>query len=272
MELSFKSIRFTLSQIPGSIRRRWLYERHKNDPDLKGALHPHDGMFGGNVKHYMQVGEEVVQLVDQSLQLAKRDWIDLNAVLDIPCGYGRELRALITKVPPTKITACDILKEQIDFCASAFGCKKFLSSENFLSIQFPEKYSLIWVGSLFTHLDKKRFEDLLQLLFNALEPGGILVFTTHGDYSIDNFEAYWKKGHAPMTGQQAKIKVLENGGFYFFPYRYDPSFGISISLKGFVESLCQRIFDNKAEIINYEFRGWDHHQDVFSVKKMNSES
>ncbi|HSZ34878.1 MAG TPA: hypothetical protein VK772_16290, partial [Puia sp.] len=90
--------------------------------------------------------------------------------------------------------------------------------------------------------------------------------------SIDNFEAYWKKGNAPMTRQQAKIKVLENGGFYFFPYRYDPSFGISISLKGFVESLCQRVFNDKAEIINYEFRGWDHHQDVFSIKKIISDS
>lgn len=261
-----KGIRYIPSHLSGTIRRKWMYKVHKNDPNLKGALHPNDGMFGGNVEHYMKVGEDVIRLIEHSLQLAKKDWNELNSILDIPSGYGRELRALLDKVPATKITACDILQEQIDFCASSFGCKKFLSSNDFLSIRFPEKYSLIWVGSLFTHLNRKRFEDLLQLLFNALEPGGILVFTTHGKYSIDIFESYWKKGLAPMTGRQAEIKASENDGFCFFPYRYDPSFGVSISLKSYVESLCQRILNSNAEIINYEFKGWDNHQDVFAIK------
>jgi SAM-dependent methyltransferase len=265
-----KGIRYIPSHLSSTIRRKWMFKVYKNDPSLKGALHPNDGMFCGNVKQYIQVGEDVVRLVEQSLQLAKRDWSDLNAVLDIPSGYGRELRAFVDKVPAEKITACDILQEQIDFCGRAFGCKTFLSSDDFSSIRFPEKYSLIWVGSLFTHLDKKRFEDLLSLLFYALEPGGILIFTTHGAHSIDIFESYWRKGSAPMTRQQAEIKASENGGFYFFPYNYDPSFGVSISLKCYVESLCQRIFNNQAKIIKYEFKGWDHHQDVFAIKKLNS--
>lgn len=251
------------------IRLKWMFMLHRRDQNLKGPLHPHDGMFDGSVEHYIRVGEDAIRLMEQSLKKANLGWNQMNAILDIPCGYGRELRILVTKVPANRITACDIMQEQIDFCSKEFGCKKFLSSNDLLSIQFPEKYSLIWVGSLFTHLDKDRFEDLLRLLFGALSQNGILVFTAHGKFSVDIFDSYWQKGFAPMTASEVAKKLSENGGFSFWPYKYDSTFGISISLKEYVTSLCEKLFKNKGKIISYEAKGWDQHQDVYAIQKVD---
>ena len=123
------------------------------------------------------------------------------------------------------------------------------------------------MGSLFTHLDKNRFEDLLRLLFGALSQNGVLVFTAHGKYSVDIFDSYWQKGFAPMNAPEVANKLSENGGFYYWPYKYDPTFGISISLNEYVNSLCEKVFDNKGKIIMYEAKGWDQHQDVYAVQK-----
>jgi len=42
----------------------------------------------------------------------------------------------------------------MSFCKKEFECKAFLSQKDVSKIHFPEQYSLIWVGSLFTHFDE----------------------------------------------------------------------------------------------------------------------
>ena len=42
-------------------------------------------------------------------------------------------------------------------------------------------FDLIYVGSLYSHLPRERFEAYLRRMFDALAPQGLLIFTTHGD-------------------------------------------------------------------------------------------
>ena len=257
-----------LPHLPGRSYKRLKYLKFRNYPGLNGRIHIDDTMFVGDMAHYMSVGQSAVNNIQESLTAANLSLNSLRSILDIPSGYGRVLRVLASKVHPEKITACDIQKEQIEFCAKEFGCKQFLSSTDLSKIHFPENYSLIWVGSLFTHFNEKDFTDLLKLLFESLEDNGLLIITTHGKYAVEIFEKYWGNGPVPASREELQKTLDQNNGFYFAPYPYLPSYGISISLKEYVDSLFDGLFREKAKIVRFAERGWDNHQDVFSIQKV----
>jgi hypothetical protein len=125
------------------------------------------------------------------------------------------------------------------------------------------------VGSLFTHINKKAFSDLLTVLFNALEPGGVLVFTTQGKYSVEIFETYWVNEPAPVSKEELQKELEKTGGFYFAPYANAKDYGVSISLQQYVLGLIESLFKNKAKVVMYNERGWDNHQDVFAIQKLS---
>ena len=52
-------------------------------------------------------------------------------------------------------------------------------------MQCPRQYSLVFVLSLFSHLPRSTWSRWLKVLFDAVEPGGLLVFTTHGVKAAD---------------------------------------------------------------------------------------
>src|SRR4030095_2041450 len=141
--------------------------KYNNYPGLNGRISPNDGMFANDITHYISVGTSALENIESALIAANKSFDSLRSVLDFPSGHGRVLRSLVTKVSPEKITACDIDADAIKFCEKEFHCKKILSNQNISKIQFPEHYTLIWVGSLFTHFDKEAFSDLLTLSFNS---------------------------------------------------------------------------------------------------------
>jgi hypothetical protein len=247
--------------------RKIQYSKFNNYPGLHGKISHKDAMFAGNIKHYISVGDSAMDNIEAALKIVNITFDSLRSVLDMPSGYGRVLRSLIAKVPPEKITACDIDADAIKFCEKEFGCKKMLSSADFSQIHFPENYSLIWVGSLFTHLDQETFSSLLKLLFDSLETGGILVFTTQGKHSVETFERYWGGQPVPLSREQLQKELEKNNGFYYSPYFNAENYGIAISLKYYVIALIERLFGSKARFIYYNERGWDDHQDVFAIQK-----
>ena len=248
--------------------RKIKYQKHLASLGLNGKISYMDAMFD-NISHYMEVGNSAIVNIENALKASDKTFASLKEVLDMPSGHGRVLRLLVNKVPPERITACDIDANGINFCKKEFGCKKFLSSRDISKIQFPVNYSLVWVGSLFTHIDKKAFSNLLRLLFNSLEPGGVLVFTTQGSYSVEIFETYWPKQPIPISNEQLQQELEKTNGFYFAPYANSTDYGVSISLKHYVLSLIESLFKNQAKVVMYKEKGWDNHQDVVAIQKIN---
>ena len=79
-------------------------------------------------------------------------------ILDFPCGHGRVLRYLRAEFPQAEITACDLLRDGVDFCAANFGAIPVYSDPDPSRIGLPrDAFDLIWVGSLFTHFDAARW-------------------------------------------------------------------------------------------------------------------
>jgi SAM-dependent methyltransferase len=251
-----------------------FYRKIKNGkyithPGLIGRISYMDTMFVGDINHYIAVANSAMENIDQALKASNKTFDSLKEVLDLPSGHGRVLRLLTTKVSAKNITACDVDADGINFCEKEFGCKKFLSTYDLSKIQFPTQYSLIWVGSLFTHLNKDSFTKLLKLLFNSLELNGVVVFTTHGNYSVETFESYWlMHPPAPISQEELKKELEKSNGFYFAPYPNTEDYGISISLNHYVISLVETLFQDKAKIVMYKERGWDNHQNVFAIQRI----
>lgn len=244
-----------------------MYGEYITDERLNGRIIYRDMMYAGDISHYISVGNSAMENIEQALRAAGRTFDSLNQVMDMPCGHGRVLRLLATKVPADRITACEIDPGGIEFCADEFGCKKFQSSYDISTIQFEEEFSLIWVGSLFTHLNAQAFSDLLALLFDSLEENGVLVFTAHGNYSIEIFEQYWGR-NVPVNAKELQVELAKTNGFYFAAYPSTKDYGISISLHHYVVELINTLFADRASVVFFKERGWDNHQDVYGIKKI----
>jgi SAM-dependent methyltransferase len=102
-------------------------------------------------------------------------------MLDFASGYGRLTRFLVHQHLADEITVSDILEGGMEFQARQFGVRTIVSTalpENFTA---PEKYDLIFVASLFTHLPPATFTPWLQRLATLLEPEGLLLFSVHDE-------------------------------------------------------------------------------------------
>lgn len=143
-------------------------------------ISPNDTMTA-DADYYHWCGRSALECIDVSLRAAQKRPADVTSILDLPCGHGRVLRYLKAAFPQAGLTACDLDRDAVNFCAATFGAAPVYSHEDPARIPLGRAaYDLIWVGSLFTHLDCDIWPGFLRTFAAALRPGGVLVFTTSG--------------------------------------------------------------------------------------------
>jgi SAM-dependent methyltransferase len=138
-------------------------------------IHPKDQMVNPEKPQgYFLIGESGLRCIQSFIGSSVP-----STILDLPCGHGRVLRFMRDAYPEAQITACDIDREGVDFCAQTFGATPLYSSEDPTEIDV-HKFDLIWCGSLLTHFDADRWDPWIRFFVEHLNPGGSFVFTTHG--------------------------------------------------------------------------------------------
>jgi len=100
-------------------------------------------------------------------------------ILDFACGYGRLLNLLIHSVPPERIWASDIQPDAVSFAVDQFSVHGLQSSARPEDFEPGERFDLIWVASLFSHLPPGLFQRWLQRLAELLSRQGVMLFTVH---------------------------------------------------------------------------------------------
>jgi hypothetical protein len=103
----------------------------------------------------------------------------LDRVLDFGSGWGRLTRALRQHLPAERIWACDIYPEAIAWQAETFGVNGVVSVTDPARFALPLDYSIVFAGSVFSHLPDDLFRRWLQRLYAATAPAGILAFSVH---------------------------------------------------------------------------------------------
>jgi len=230
-------------------------------PAVHGAIHPDDDMKDRadvDGSHYARVGRSAVEAIGRALAAADRSFDDVTSCLDMPCGYGRVLRMLALQIPPERITACDINRQAIRFCATQFGVTPRRSTPSLEQMELG-RHDLIWCGSLVTHLDERRVGQLLRSFTGALLPGGIAVVTIHAE--------------PPTTGEFAARseqigEALRVHGHCHIPYDGALfAYGHAWHTPGHLCRAFAAASGNTVRLVSHQPRGWDDHQDVLAFRR-----
>jgi SAM-dependent methyltransferase len=240
------------------------------DPDLdarerellrlaSSRIHYRDDMYKGDGRHYYKVGLSALRCIDEAL--ASAGGREVRTLLDLPCGYGRELRFLVHRFPQARITACEIERPAVRFCARELGAVPAYSRADLDTLSLEARFDLIWCGSLATHFDADPIHTLLELFRRHLAPGGLAVFTTHGDFVARRLPA--KSFDYSLTGEQASSIAdgYAREGFAYTNYRDREGYGISLASPAWVRTQARRIVGLRE--VYFKARGWDDHQDVY---------
>ena len=159
--------------------RAWLDEEPAN---VIADISPNDNMHARNRRWYDRAGQLAVKQVRLAMLAAGRDRLD--SILDFGCGHGRVLRTLKAGFPQASLTACDINRDGVDFCAQAFGATPAYSSTDPAEISIDDRFDLIWCNSFFTHVDREGWDRFLPFLESLLSKDGIFIFTTAGRRAV----------------------------------------------------------------------------------------
>jgi SAM-dependent methyltransferase len=238
-------------------------------------IHPDDGMFAGDAAHYFRVGLSAIDCIEDVLSRAERT--DVRDVLDLPSGYGRELRFLVSRFPDAVFTACDIQPGAVRFCAEAFGARPVASKPDLKEVSFERRFDLVWCGSLVTHLDADATRSLFKLFARSLRPRGVMIFTTHGDsvaetiadatdfYDIARADAEAIAASYRATGHGYRDYPRGLGYFDFHPN--ERGYGVSLTSPDWVRAEARSTGGLRE--VYFRARGWNDHQDVFAFQKQD---
>jgi SAM-dependent methyltransferase len=123
----------------------------------------------------------------------------VTSFLEFASGFGRFTRHLVKRLPAGALTVSDIVPEAMQFLPAQFPVQAIASTHSPDDLVLPRQYQVIFVLSLFSHLPAATWSRWLARLWAATAPGGLLVFTTHGEH----------------CAERAKV-TLNPDGFAFF--------------------------------------------------------
>ena len=208
---------------------------------------------------YFQAAHSALECIELALLAARKD--DVRRVLDFGCGHGRVLRMLKAVFPDAQLTACDIDRGGVDFCAETFGAVPVYSDTDPDEIEIQGDFDLIWCGSVFTHLDRPGWDGLLSLFESLLSPGGVLVLTTSGREVAEGLHA-GKIEYSRLSKAEIDRLVddFERTGFGYRDLPNLNDYGTSLASPSWVCAWLTR--QSRLGLVLFTERGWATHQDV----------
>jgi SAM-dependent methyltransferase len=233
-------------------------------PGVEQEIAEGDEMYTpGRRDLYFQLGAAALRAVRLALLTAGRG--DPARILDFPCGHGRVLRMLKAEFPDAALAAGDLNADGVRFCAQTFGATPIQSGLHPEEVTIDGRFDLVWCGSLLTHLDRDRWPGFFSLLVDALEPGGLLVFTAYGHARAERIRSRTALHGIGEQGAQKILSEFDRDGFGYADYEGQRLSGMSLTSPAWV---CDRIAAaGSLRLIGYTEQGWHGQQDVVSVVK-----
>ena len=212
-------------------------------------------------EYYSQVGRSALYQILGCLSVSHLH--EVNTILDLPSGHGRVARHLRAAFPSAQLTFCDIERDAVDFCARAFSGTGVYAEAELSAVRLPNKYDIIWVGSLFTHVDLDRTARWLKFLCSHLTPDGILLATFHGLWTKTVQERYSQM--IDVQSWHNIIEQFEQSGYGFASYPASIDYGISLCEPSTIVKIASRI--DGIRIVSLTERGWADNQDVMGLAR-----
>jgi trans-aconitate methyltransferase len=224
------------------------------------TVSPNDHMYNTGPDWYFSVGLDGIRVILRSLALSQIN--NVMRILDLPCGHGRVGRHLRAAFPGAEIAFADIDTDGADFCANQFRGTAIYSQPDLSLAPIGDNYDVIWIGSLFTHVDQARAETWLRTLCHRLSPRGILVATVHGNWSKEV-----QARHGAMIGPVEWQEILygyETTGWGYARYPGPDDYGVSLCQASAVIAMAGRV--EGVRILGYNERAWAGNHDVLAIE------
>jgi SAM-dependent methyltransferase len=132
-------------------------------------------------------GEVIMQLVLDKLGMKDYSATD---ILDVGCGSRFTLTIINRKIPVKSYTGIEINTDIVDFwnVHNDMYNTQGIPMQDFDDLPVEGDFDLIWLFSVFTHLNPDDSLQLLKLMRKKIRPGGNLFFTTHTKDDVNRFE------------------------------------------------------------------------------------
>ena len=156
---------------------------------LDCTISPQDDIFGFFAGHhsshnplrdYLADGWRTLSELMLLLEAVGQPLLGMPRVLEFASGHGRFTRHLVKALGPERVVVSDVVPDAVEFSCATFGVEGFASASVPEDVRWPGQYDLVFVLSLFSHLPRSTWARWLRVLYGAVAPGGVLVFTTHG--------------------------------------------------------------------------------------------
>ena len=130
----------------------------------------------------------------------------------------------------------------------------FLSAARPEDVAWPRRYGVVFVLSLFSHLPRSSWGRWLARLVDAVEPGGLLVFTTHGT----------------EAARRARV-TLDAEGYFFAPSSESTAidaqeYGTAFTDEAFVRARTAELAGT-VEVLRWAPMWFWHHQDAWVLQR-----
>lgn len=227
--------------------------------EISQTVSSRDHMYNTGPDWYFSVGADGMRAVFRAL--ATSAMAEPKRILDLPCGHGRVARHLRAAFPRAEITFADIDTDGADFCAAEFRGQALHSQADLTRVDLGAPYDLIWIGSLFTHVDASRAAVWTRHLCQSLARHGVLIATLHGNWSREVQSRY-----GAMIGDGEWQRILagcDATGWGYAPYAETPDYGVSLCQASAVMAMASRI--EGVRVLSYTERGWAGNHDVLML-------
>ncbi len=215
-----------------------------------------------NARSYAETGLSALACVEQALTVAGKP--APGRILDFGCGYGRVLRFLRAAYPAAELFCTDMDAEGLGFCAHHFDCFGVRTDLENGPRWVAARFDLIWVGSVFTHLSVPDCRRLLRHLADFLAPGGLVVFTTHGESAVARMRRHSDIYRLEPAVLDQIVADREKNGHGYADYSGQPGYGVSAMTTAWVDDLIATTGLTRRLHLP---TGWAAHQDVFAAEK-----
>lgn len=237
------------------------YEAYRNT-EIPGDISPFDDMFDpGNAEHYYSVGRSAINVIAETMFLARKQAFD--SILDLPCGGGRVTRHLVSFFPDADIFVSDIDSNKEKFVLDTLPVIRAAVSPDFTNSS-EQKFDLIFVGSLVTHFGEEHLRRALLWLAEALNDDGVLIVTSHGRTSADlSREIYLSADWRLVYDSYLKTGF----GFRMFPEQkgLPIAYGGNLASPSWLMKVAESI--PQVRILNFREGAWDQHHDALVIQK-----
>lgn len=263
-----------LRSLLGRLRRRWkatgVYRRPRyayhdlrdrtviarsGFPRLPPAALRQQVATAPHLNRFLKIGERCASDLESVLVSIGRPLSSFERVLDFGCGCGRTMIWIARRYPELRLYGTDVDADAIAWCQRNYKFAEFTTNPPLPPSPFDDAaFDLIYLISVFTHLDEDYQSQWLAEIQRISKPGSIVIVMLHGEASQSHLDP-----HA--------IDELKKTGFTFVsspPPGTHPSWYQSAY---HTESYVRQHFSRFFTILDYIPRGFNDRHDVVVMQR-----